>query len=321
MPFTGAGSYLPTIDQFVAHWIQVNVALGATPLTLRGGYVLATLQTDRTALQTALTATVNNDNTRQTAAADRDLKRAAIKERMRQFRAIVQGQLANTIYASALTPLPTERAAEGTWQQKMDDVSNLWNRINTDVPPPAGFTPPLKLAAGYLLAAFNTDAAALRTAFTAVTVATQNAAIARQQRDDLVVPLRQRLKEYRQFVQGLFPAGHALIQSLPALSPPPGSTPDPVSASAVWDAATGKAVLNWTAASAADLDTYSVRYHPGPAYKAAEEQVVASVPKTATTFATTFGLPAPGSVARFKVYVVTTTGNEKGSNTVSVTRP
>ena len=55
-------------------------------------------------------------------------------------------------------------------------------------------------------------------------------------------------------------------------------------------------------------------------YRAAEELAVAALPKTATTFETATGLAAPGSAATFKVYVLTTTGNEKGSNAVKVTR-
>ena len=39
-----------------------------------------------------------------------------------------------------------------------------------------------------------------------------------------------------------------------------------------------------------------------------------------TEFSTNYGQVAPGATALFKVYVVMTTANEKGSNTVSVTR-
>jgi len=48
---------------------------------------------------------------------------------------------------------------------------------------------------------------------------------------------------------------------------------------------------------------------------------VAEVDKTLTHFSTDEGLVAPGSRALFRVYVVLTTANEKGSNTVGVTRP
>jgi hypothetical protein len=41
----------------------------------------------------------------------------------------------------------------------------------------------------------------------------------------------------------------------------------------------------------------------------------------AREFSTDFALGTPGVVAGFKVYVVLTTGNEKGSEPVYVTRP
>jgi hypothetical protein len=41
----------------------------------------------------------------------------------------------------------------------------------------------------------------------------------------------------------------------------------------------------------------------------------------ASTHPTFDGLAASGNVATFKVYVITSTSNETGSNTVKVTRP
>ena len=319
MPFETPSQYIESADEFAAHWASVNAALGATPLILRGSYALATFATDRTALQTAITAVQITDNTLQNAAGDRDIKKNAIKERIRQFRATVQGQLGGASYIAALPKLPSTNAAPGKWIDALDDMAGLWLNINTT--PPTGFTGPLKLVGGYLIAAFTADVAAMKTAFTAVTNAERDAALKRRQRDDLAGPMRIRLKEYRQAVQGAFPAGHALIDSLPALSPPPGSTPDPVNLSAVWNPATSKANLVWSASPNPDLLKYKICSHPGPRYKAADEFTVDSnVNKTATTFATDSGLLAPGSVQYFKVYVVTTTGNEKGSNAVKVTR-
>ena len=48
-----------------------------------------------------------------------------------------------------------------------------------------------------------------------------------------------------------------------------------------------------------------------------------SVPKDASPleFLTAAGLGATGASARFRIYVVLTTGNERGSETVTVTRP
>lgn len=56
-------------------------------------------------------------------------------------------------------------------------------------------------------------------------------------------------------------------------------------------------------------------------YDATLEVVLANIAKTAPReFFTTQGLVAIGDVSLFKVYVKTTTGNERGSNTVKITR-
>jgi hypothetical protein len=49
--------------------------------------------------------------------------------------------------------------------------------------------------------------------------------------------------------------------------------------------------------------------------------VVAEVAKTLTAFSTNEGPVAPGATALFRVYVVLTAANVKGSNTVGVARP
>ena len=67
-------------------------------------------------------------------------------------------------------------------------------------------------------------------------------------------------------------------------------------------------------------DHYSVRTAAGPSYHAADESVVAEVPAGTTAYSTNEGLSASGATALFRIYVVPTTANEKGSNTVSVTR-
>jgi hypothetical protein len=129
------------------------------------------------------------------------------------------------------------------------------------------------------------------------------------------------MKQYRSGVKAALPLSHALQLTIPALSPPPGSTPAAVSASGDWNPGTLEADLTWTPSTNPNLDHYSVRTAPGPVYKAAEESVVGLVPSTDTEFSTNVGLAAPGARALYRIYVVLTTANEKGSNTVSVTRP
>lgn len=322
MPITGTGSWIPTIDEFVAHWTAVNAFLGGGPneFKLFGAYTLANFQTDRTALVNQLADVEAKANLRQTAAGDRDVKRAAIRPRILQFGPTVRGALPGTRYLRSIPRTPGFTQNPGVWRQRMNDMANLWATINTNNPPITGFTPPLVLSGAYNQAAFVAEQTAMDAAFTAVDTTDQNLRNSREQRDILFRPMYERMKQYRLLVAAALPPGHALSQTIPALTPAPGSTPDPVSLSGSWNAGTDMGDLVWTASAEPDLDYYSVRYHPGPRYKAGEEQTVDSVPAGTEEFSTDFGLVAPGSVAWFKVYVVTTTGNEKGSNAVKITR-
>jgi len=319
MAISSIASYLPTMQEFIAHWTDVNAAIAPTVLTLKGGYTLAMFTTDRAAIETAITGVETMDNARQIASADRDLKKASAKEKLGQYRSSVLGVLAGTPYANTLPKMPPFRANQGIFLKAVDDMANGWSRINSDVIP--GFTPPLLLASGYALATFTTDVTALRAAFVTSTNAEDNSQQQRSVRNALLPPARARMVQYRQAVKGVLPPAHPLLATIPAISPPPGSTPAAVNASGVWNAGTLEADLTWTPSTNPNLDHYSVRTAPGPTYHAASESVVAEVASNLTEFSTNAGLVAPGATALFKVYVVLTTANEKGSNTVSVTRP
>ena len=72
----------------------------------------------------------------------------------------------------------------------------------------------------------------------------------------------------------------------------------------------------------ANLLRYEIRFCAGPNYSSENESVIGTVlPADPREFLTDAGLTTPGSKSSFKVYVITSTGNEKGSNTVTVTRP
>ena len=93
-------------------------------------------------------------------------------------------------------------------------------------------------------------------------------------------------------------------------------------ATAVWDADLQQARITWTASTDPNLDHYEVRFCPGPNYSTEDESIVASIdPSAPRQLLTDAGLTTPGATATFKVYVITNTGNESGSNAVTVTRP
>lgn len=313
------GYTLTVAQQYIASWNAVNATLGATPFVLPGGYAVATLIADRTALLNANTATESGDNDRQIAATNRDLSKALLLPRVAQFRGAVRGALPGTGFAGATPNAPNFSSVESRFLRPFDDMAALWSKINaaTGVP---NFTPPLLLGT-YTLANFNTDITTLRTQYQALYTAEEITRLSRRQRDVLVQPLRNRLKQYRDALIGRFGPKHPFVVSLPALSPPAGSTPAAVSASGVWNAALSHAVLTWVLSDNPAVTSYSVRYCPGTVYRASDESVVASVGPTETTLQTDVGLAAPGAVALYRVYVVLSTGNEKGSATVKITRP
>lgn len=59
----------------------------------------------------------------------------------------------------------------------------------------------------------------------------------------------------------------------------------------------------------------------GANYDSTSATVIGNFPPGTTTLNTTTGLEVPGDIASFKVFVRLTTGNESGSNAVSITRP
>lgn len=321
MPITSVGSWLPTIDEFLQHWADVNAALSPGALVLLGPYGRANLVTDRATVATVVTDVQTKDNTTQAARGDRDIQRAAMKPRFVQFRAAVTGLLPNSRYIPAIPKTPNFTDSPGKWRDAGDDLSSLWTNINTNNPVVTGFLPPLTFGGGYAVATFNTDLANLKTAFTTLANAEQVGQLAREVRDQKFAPVYQRLKQYRQAVTATFPASDALVQSLPKLTPAKGHTPKPVNVSAVWDASVSKARINYTASEDLALDRYELRACFGAKYKTADEQVLASNPPGVLEFLNDDGLVASGSKVLYKVYVIVDTGNEKGSKVVTVVRP
>ncbi len=323
MPITNTGSYLTTAQQFIAHWTAVNATLGANPLKLKGTYALSDFTTDRAALQTAITALEPLLNTLDAAIADRDIKKAAIKPRVLQFRNAVRHYLAGNPLENSLPTQPAISFVESKFLKPLDDVAALWTSVNalpaTGAGSVPGFTPPLLLLGSYPIATFNTELAALRTAYLAVSNAQVNAKIARERRDVLLPNLRLRMEQYRKAILALYPPTDPFVQSLPALTANSAATPAPVSASGRWDATLGKGVITIIPSDNPNLDYYSVRSSPAP-YSAKNETVIGRIEKGQTEFQTTSGLAAVGSELHARVYVVLTTGNEKGSATVKIIR-
>lgn len=321
MPITDIGSYVTTMQEFIEHWIDVNVFLSGTPtveLKLKGGYTLVAFTADRATLEADIVF-IDTDNTLELAMADRDLKKEAIRTPLSQFRGAVESQLTDTKYEAALPTLPPIGTDETAYLRPFDDIAILWGKINADKTIPV-FTPPLLLAGGYTLANFTTELAAMRAAYAAVGAAEENLKLRRAERDKRMKEAVARMRQYRAAVVANLAPDNPLLAMVPDLWPS-GSEPQPVTLAAVWNAATSKADLSWNASTDSALGVYSVRTSPRPTYDEATDTVVADLPPGTLILSTDAGLTTPGSTALFRVYVVRTTGAEAGSNVVSVSRP
>ena len=319
MPFSGPSSYLTVIDEFIGHWTDVDAELGlGGPLTLQpDGYALTDLQTHRTALAGFITALEGFINAQEGHRTDRDLQKVPMRERLRQLGGLVRSQLRDSVYSGQVPQLVELDANPGKWIIAMDDASHMWTTINAT--PPAGFTPPLLLTGGYTLAMFDADVAALKATFTALVQADQDVTRAIDERDALFLVIRDRLVQYRGVVEAMFAPDHPLVTSLPRVYPLPGHTPDAVVLSGEWNVGTMMADLSWTASSDPDLESYQMRRSGADPYDTASELVVDTLPPGTLTLSTNEGLSSDGATMGFKVYVVLTTSNEKGSNTVTIT--
>ena len=320
MALVGPASYLPTAQDFREHWRQVE-ATGKS-VVLQNGFGSDDFDEAIAALQAALTALGQAETAQQTAIAQRDAARAPLPPLLERFKGALGNQFAGTPYNKNAPRQPDPNAAESKFLAPFEDMRNQWQALNALAPNSVpGFTAPLVLGDGTTLAAFDAKIAAARAAHRAVDAAEAQAARRRAERNALLPPLKERLKQYKSALVGIFGANHPLVQSVPRLSPAPGTTPPRVTVSGAWDAAQNRGVLTIEPLpDSADIAEYEVRYSPTRPYSTNDETVIGAFAPGQTTFETVVGLAAPGASAGFKVYARTSGGNERGSAVVTIKR-
>ena len=316
MPITGPTSYVSTTELFLTHWELADAALGAgNEVVLQGGITRANSQTmydNLIAKRLDLTAKLNIE---ETGRGDIVIQKTALLLRLNQFNDLVRADFGGTKWEHALPLVPGIGDGQGVFVPALEDGATLWEQINAGIAPAS----PLSLLGGFLQATFAADIVALNTAYRVWRAAGLIAGLALQERNDIQDLIKPVLVLYRRKLPTKFAKNHALVDTLPDLSPAPGSTPSAVTINAVFNPATGMADITWNASTAGDLDHYEIRVCAGPNYNTELETVVGNVAAGGPLqFSTAAGLAAVGNVAGFKVYVITTTGNEKGSNAVNV---
>ena len=246
-------------------------------------------------------------------------KKTALLARIGEFNRKVRGTIGSSPYAAALSDVPSLTSAEGIFLDPLDDTANLWAKINAATIP--GFTGPLLLPGSYAVAAFIAEVAALRAAYITLSAAEHEVNLERKLRNFVQDKAQPALVLYRKAVAGAFAANDPLVLSLPAVTPDPGSTPDGVIATGTFDVTLVQGKITFGPSTDSNLSHFEIRFCSGP-YSTETEVVIGNLsPTDPREFLTLAGLAASGDVATFKVYVILTTGNEKGSNSVTITRP
>lgn len=320
MPLSGPSSFVPTLNLFIPHWVDVNLALGAGgPLVLEDGTTIAVLTGYRDQLSDFSASIQGKLNDVQIAFGDVTAKKTDLLARIGEFNRKVRGAIGKSSYATALPDVPSITSGEGIFLDPLDDAANLWPKINAATIP--GFTGPLLLPGGYAVATFLTDLAALKTAYATVSTAEHEVNLERKLRNFIQDKAQPALVSYRKGVAGAFAENDPLVLSLPAVTPESGSTPDAVTSTGSFDVTLTQGKITFSASTDPNLFQYEIRFCSGP-YSTETETVIGNLsPTDLREFLTLSGLAASGDVATFKVYVILTTGNEKGSNTVTITRP
>lgn len=317
MPITGPSSYVPTAEEFEQHWLSANTTLGVgNEVVLPDGTNQAGLTAQKNALITKQADVQARLNDKEVARGNLEVKKTALLERLVQFNDKIRAYFPDTKWIGALPIAPGLREGQSHITDPLDDVSHLWQQINADPATAA----PVTLLGGYAQATLGTDLVALKVAYTTLNAAETTLKVTREERNNRQDEIYASMRSYRAVLPTLFDKDHALVVSLPKLSPAPGSTPDPVTLNGNWTDPPGYAALSWSASDDPNLDQYQLRMCIGPVYNTDTESVVANIPLEQTSTTTVAGLANPGDTASYKIYVLLVTGNQSGSNAVAITR-
>ena len=315
---SGPSSYLGTIDDFVSHWSAVNADAAAAPgLVTRDGKTRENLIALRTQLDTALGDVEDRLNDKEIARATLENTKRNILGRAQELIRRLRGVLPeDSPYLATLPDLPQQSSAEEVFVRPMRDCDKVWFRASEE-----GVE--FELSGGFGPADFTALFASLQASYSTLHGSVKDLELARAKRNALQNEVKTLLSGYRPAVEGLFLPDHPLVTTIPVIYAPGSRTPKAVDATAAYDVVSSEAVVSFTESTDDALDHYELRAVPGPEYNSEDEQVIATLPKGASPreFRTDFSLGSPGMAASFKVYVVLTTGNEAGSDPVSVERP
>lgn len=317
MPISSPASYLPTTDEFIAHWSAANAALPpSTPIILAAATSVASLRVLRNTLAAQRADVEAQRNNLEGARADIEILKAALLERLNQFNGKVPSLAPASRWVTMLPKAYSRSDSSGKVLPTLDELDSLWTAYDQE-------NPALALMGGYDRATFQDQLTALKTAYTSYTAASIDLGLARASRNETQERIRPILVQYRQRIPSEFPVGSPILATLPAYSPPDTDrTPDAVKLSGTYNPTTLKADLSWPPITDADVTAVEIRGTIGTDYEREDENILATLsPTGANTWSGTYGLDRPGTAATFAFYTKTASGREQASNFVTIFRP
>ena len=312
------------MDDFIGHWEECNEVLGANPFIPavpgEAGTTLAAFETRRQGVLNAQTNVQARLNTLETARTSVVIQKTALLTMLTDFLGVIDGYYQATAFYGSRPVMPNLGDGQAKFTKQMVDAMTLWEDINA-AGAPAGVTVPVVLTSGVSQGEFASAISGLQFAYLAIAKAEGRLKTARTARTILEDEASAVMKAYRAAAPQKLSQHPALAATIPKLTPDPGHTPDPVTASAT-SPTPGVTHIVHTASADADVSHYELEGNIGPEFS--DEDAVnlgRHEPNEANEFTVTFGLTQPDTFIALKVYVVLNTGRRAGSATMVVHRP
>ncbi len=312
------------MDDFIGHWEDCNDDLGANPFVPvvpgKAGTTLIAFEALRATILTAQTNVQAHLNTLETARGSIALNKTALLKVLEDFLGKFDGYYQATAEYSGRPLMPNFGDGQDKFTKPLIDAMTLWDDLNAKPAPPQ-VTLPLVLASGMTQGAFASMVSALQFAYLASAKAERRLKTVRAERKILEDSACAIMKAYRVAAPQALSQFPALASTIPKLTPDPGHTPDPVTASAT-SPMPGVTHIVHTASADADVSHYELEGNIGPEFS--DEDAVnlgRHEPNEPNEFTVTFGLTQPDTFIALKVYVVLNTGRRAGSATMVVHRP
>ncbi len=316
MPITDLASIVPTGNDFLANWRDLQTLLAIT-ITLGTAYDDDAFEDDIAATGTAIADAGAKANVLAVAQHDRLLKREEAWGRVVQFRDSLRARAPGTSLVAAAPRSPRRDAGDSTIVSALDEVVAYWGQCNS-----AFGADVLILPGPFPLASLQTLADAFKNALADLAVKESAARIAREERDRKIAALLDRMRQYQDAANAALWNRPDLKETIPNLYPYHDGILDPVILSGVWSPGDDGAQLSWTASAAPNFSRYVLRYAPGAVEPAGTDPILQTIHEKAQTslLAAGFFTPEAGTWS-FRVWVVDDHDHVAASNTVTVSRP